>query len=162
MEPKLLKDQNSNITPWSTGAANFLDFTKNLKPWNPPISIECCLGSLENTEIVMLDTGSQWSMLGGEIIDLIRDDLGEKLGELVMITRIGKFQCDIHELEITLKAQWGKDLIVDSKVAVSEEWTGPIVLGIRGFFECLRFGIEPKESQDQQNLFYFGKVGAIL
>lgn len=162
MELKLLKDQNSNITSWSTGAANYLDFAKNLKPWYPPISIECCLGSLENTEIVMLDTGSQWSMLGGEIIDLIRDDLGEKLDGFVMNTRIGDFQCGIHELEITLKAQWGNDLIVDSKVAVSEEWPGPIVLGIQGFFECLRFGIEPKESQNKQNLFYFGKLGAIL
>jgi hypothetical protein len=65
----------------------------------------------------------------------------------------------LHRMPISLLAEQGQgtDLQVDSTVMVTPEWTGPTVLGFRGFLERLRFALDPGMQQGSE-IIYFGPV----
>lgn len=154
--PELFKNNNPNQVPWSSGTGEFVALHKYNLDFQPPIMVSCRIGSLPSYDLAMLDTGAQWSIIGGETLELIQGDLGQASDSIKISTRLGPMSCMIHELTVTLQAQWGSDLAVNSKVAVCNEWRGPLVLGFYGFLEILKIGIEPSISTDQRNLFYFG------
>ena len=121
--------------------------------------MKCRIGSLEETYLALLDTGAEWSVIGGETAKILEDEdeLDLPTESFNMSTRLGRIYGSIHRLNISLlaKQNYGHDLTVESSVFVSEEWVGPIVLGFRGFLEKIRFALDPGVVSGEQ-MFYFG------
>lgn len=152
---QLAKKIGSKTIPWSNGAKKYLaDYKAGPSLYN--IAISCQLGRLDTEEIVMLDTGSTWSVINDEIAKIISGDLSGSLDQTKIQTRLGKFNGNLHRLNITLKADWGDDLSVECTVLVLKGWKGPIVLGYKGFLENINFAVEPAISLEDIPTFYFG------
>ncbi|MDM8541408.1 hypothetical protein QUF90_09990 [Desulfococcaceae bacterium HSG9] len=109
------------------------------------------------SEIALLDTGAEWSVIGGETAILLEEQLGSPIESSRMSTRLGLIDGFLHHVNITLLAgqNSGDNLTVESTVFVSEEWEGPLVLGYRGFLEKIRFALDPGVVPGEQ-IFYFG------
>lgn len=74
-------------------------------------------------------------------------------------TRLGSMPGRLQRVLVTLIADEGANAEVDATVFVAPAWTGPVVLGYRGFLERLRFGLDPgKEEHDQW--LAFGVAGS--
>lgn len=156
MASQLLIKNGSKTVPWSKGAKEFLaDYNSGSSLYN--IAVSCQLGSLDIEEIAMLDTGSTWSVIGDEIAEIISGDLSAPMDHLKFSTRLGRFNGYMHRLNITLKADWGEDLLIECTVVVLQSWPGPTVLGYKGFLENINFAIEPAKSLEDIPTFYFGK-----
>lgn len=50
------------------------------------------------------------------------------------------------------------DAVGPGSVLIAPGWTGPVVLGYRGFLERLRFALDPG-SQPEDAWFFFGSAG---
>ncbi len=144
---QLSKENNA----WSTGYSSF--FTNDLLAY--PVAVKCRLGNLKESDTALLDTGAEWSVIGGETVKILEDQLGLPIESLSMSTRFGRIDGALHRMVISLPAYSGDGLTVESTVFISEEWEGPIVLGYRGFLERIRFALDPGIVADEQ-FFYFG------
>ena len=155
---QLLKENSKNIL-WSTGYSSFF-ISHQLNSWRLPVAVNCRLGNLESSDIALLDTGAEWSVIGGETAEILEDQLVHPIKLFKMSTRKGSISGSLYRIDISLLAEQnsGNDLTVESSVFVSEEWDGPIVLGYLGFLERIRFAIDPGMSVGEQ-LFYFGSDG---
>lgn len=125
--------------------------------WRLPIAVKCRVGNLEETELALLDTGAEWSVIEGETAKILEDELDLSTESFNMSTRLGRISGSLYRINITLIAEENRDydLIVESSVFVSKEWEGPIVLGYRGFLERVRFALDPGVVPGEQK-FYFG------
>lgn len=142
---------------WSTGGAQFaIERESTSTPLI--VAARCRLGSKKNVEWALLDTGAQWSVIGGEVASSLEGEYCEIGPALTMTTRWGRFTGELRQLEITLEADEGDSLQVLATVLVLPEWPGPVVLGYRGFLERIRLGLDPGSSSDDQWMF-FGSVG---
>jgi len=141
---------------WSSGCSLFLVSSK-VGHWRLPIAVKCRIGNLEETELALLDTGAEWSVIGGETAKILEDELNFPTESFTMSTRLGRISGSLYRIIIRLLAEenFGYDLTVESSVFVSREWEGPIVLGYRGFLERIRFALDPGVAPGEQ-IFYFG------
>jgi hypothetical protein len=152
---QLLKETNRHNMQWSSGCSAFLVSTR-VGQWRLPIGVKCRIGNLEVTDLALLDTGAEWSVIGGDTANILEDELGVPTESFTMSTRLGRISGSLYRINISLLAEdHGYDLIVESSVFVSEKWDGPIVLGYRGFLERIRFAIDPGVIPGEQR-FYFG------
>lgn len=56
--------------PWATGFARYwIDRTAGRH--SLPVAVLCRLGRLEVEDYALLDTGATWSIIGGEVADLV-------------------------------------------------------------------------------------------
>lgn len=151
----LLADSAGLSSEWSGGAAQyFLEHEVNGSVL--VVAVRCKLGTLTVDELALLDTGAQWSVVGGELAELVAGDTGET-GERVRIsTRLGQFTGHLHRLSITLVADEGADLQVSATVLIAPEWPGPLVLGYRGLLERVRFALDPGVANDDSQWMFFG------
>ena len=141
---------------WSSGCASFfIDHSSGI--WRLPIAVRCRIGSLDLEYLALLDTGAEWSVIGGETAKMVEDELDFQTESLNMSTRLGRISGKLHRIEISLIADpnCGRDIAVESTVFVSDEWAGPLVLGYRGFLERIRFAFDPGMISGDQ-WFYFG------
>jgi len=60
---QLLKQTNQGNILWSSGCSLFLVSSK-VGHWRLPIAVKCRIGNLEETELALLDTGAEWSVIG--------------------------------------------------------------------------------------------------
>jgi hypothetical protein len=150
-------DEN-RMCVWSSGYASFLVGHK-FDFWHLPVAVRCQIGDFPSTFFALLDTGAEWSVLGGELAILLVDQLGLPTESFSMSTRLGRISGALHRIPIRLLAELncGYDLTIESSIFVSQEWTGPLVLGYRGFLERLRFALDPGIVHGEQRL-YFGVV----
>ena len=153
---QLLKQRNGGHIVWSSGCASFF-MSYQIDFWNLPAAVKCRVGSLEATDLALLDTGAEWSVIGGEVAEILEDELGFSTESFSISTRLGKISGSLYRIPISLLAEQnsGDDLTVESSVFVSDEWNGPIILGYRGFLERIRFALDPGVVPDEQT-FYFG------
>jgi hypothetical protein len=152
---QLLKETNRHNMLWSSGCSVFLVSTR-VGQWRLPIGVKCRIGNLEVTDLALLDTGAEWSVIGGDTANILEDELGVPTESFTMSTRLGRISGSLYRINISLLAEdHGYDLIVESSVFVSEKWDGPIVLGYRGFLERIRFALDPGVIPGEQR-FYFG------
>jgi hypothetical protein len=153
---QLLKQINGNHILWSRGCASFF-MSYQIGFWNLPVAVKCRVGSLEATDLALLDTGAEWSVIGGEVAEILKDEIGLPTESFSISTRLGKISGSLHRIPISLLAEQnsGDDLTVESSVFVSDEWNRPIILGYRGFLERIRFALDPGVVPDEQT-FYFG------
>ena len=148
-------DKDKNVQ-WSTGSAAFQALCK-IASWPITVAVRCRIENLESGDSALLDTGAEWSVIGGEMESVIKDQLGQPIRSLTMSTRFGTIFGELHRVNITLLADPGQgdDLTIESTAFVSEEWEGPTVLGYRGFLERIRFALDPGVIPGEQ-IFYFG------
>jgi len=157
MPQLFLDDCAEKSTAWTTGASRIELLDSSPANCFYPMSIMCQLGSLEEDYTALLDTGSYHTLIPGEIAELIEGDFGQKLSidEIRIHSRLGggTKQGHMYELPIRLPSlpEFGCDLEVRAKVLVLEDWSH-IVLGVNGFLEALRFGIDPA----RDSMIYFG------
>lgn len=155
MEPLL---HGSPPVPWSVGAtACHLDLPiEGQSQTSLHFAVPCRLGTLANDMFALVDTGAEWSVIGGAVVDLLGDDLDDLGEEIRCTTRLGLFSGRRHRLSITLLADvgCGEDLYVSATVLVLPKWSGPVVLGFRGYLEWIRFAHDP--GLDGRAMFYFG------
>jgi len=153
---QLIRQANLSNELWSSGYASFFVGQKS-GPWRLPLAVRCRIGNLDLNYLALLDTGAEWSVIGGETAMILENELGLPTESFFMSTRLGKIIGALHRVNITLLAEnnCGHDLTIESSVFVSEEWDGPVVLGFRGFLERIRFALDPGTAHDEQ-LFYFG------
>lgn len=156
---QLYKRTNQYNILWSSGCSIYL-VSSRVGHWRLPIAVKCRLGNLEATDLALLDTGAEWSVLGGETAKILEDDLSLPTESFTMSTRLGRISGSLYRINISLVAEEnsGYDLTVESSIFVSNEWEGPIVLGYRGFLERIRFALEPGVVSGEQR-FYFGLAG---
>jgi hypothetical protein len=104
-----------------------------------------------------LDTGAEWSVIGGETAKILEGELELPTESFTMSTRLGRIFGSLYRINISLLAEeyHGYDLTVESTIFVSKDWDGPIVLGYRGFLERIRFALDPGVIPAEQR-FYFG------
>jgi hypothetical protein len=156
---QLFKQTNEHNILWSSGCSLFF-VNRKQGSLRLHVAVECRFGTREETDLALLDTGAEWSVIGGETAKIFEDELGSPIERFTMSTRLGRIDGSLHRINISLLAEEnsGNDLTVDSSVFVSKEWSGPIVLGYRGFLERIRFALDPGIVPGEQ-MFYFGLPG---
>jgi hypothetical protein len=156
---QLFKQTNGHNILWSSGCSLF--FVSRVQGSSRlHVAVECRIGSGKEPYLALLDTGAEWSVIGGETAKILEDELDTPIEKLTMSTRLGRINGSLHRINIILLAEQnsGYDLTIDSSVFVSKDWLGPIVLGYRGFLERIRFAIDPGVAPGEQ-MFYFGLPG---
>jgi len=139
---------------WSLGAAEFYPAHEN----QLIVGVRCRLGTLEAEEIALLDTAAEWSVIGGDTADALAGDLGAHEQEITISTRLGKKTGTLRRLSVTLLADAGKgdSMDIEATVLVIDDWTGPVVLGYRGFMERLKVALDPGADAGAIPTLYFG------
>ncbi len=129
-----------DYVPWNTGVADL--FVRG--PGSPPLpmALKCRLGSLEEEEFALLDTAADWSVIGGDVAELLAGDL-EFLNRIRYSTRHGRVDARLARTTLCFPALDGSDLSISCTVAVVDAWPGPVVLGVTTVLEKLRFAIDP-------------------
>jgi hypothetical protein len=139
---------------WSGGAAQYW-IERDSGAHMLIVAARCRLGTLDVDDLALLDTGAQWTVIGGELTTLLTDQ-ASNLGEsTVMSTRFGNITGHFHRMNVTLVADDGFDLEIGATVLFAPEWPGPVVLGYRGLLERVRIALDPGVSSDDQWM-YFG------
>ncbi len=153
---QLFKKTNNRSILWSSGCSFYLVGSK-VGHWRLPIAVKCRVGNLEETDLALLDTGAEWSVIGSETAEILEDELDLPTESFTMSTRLGRISGSLYRINISLLSEDNPDydLTVESSVFVSKEWDGPIVLGYRGFLERIRFALDPGVVPGEQR-FYFG------
>lgn len=151
---QLFKEDQQKKILWSSGCSSF--FISHKAGFSRiPLAVKCRIGDLETTELALLDTGAEWSVIGGELSEILENQIGFPEESFSMSTRLGKIFGSLYRINISLSAEFGYDITVESSVFVSQEWNGPVVLGYRGFLERIRFAFDPGIVPGEQ-IFYFG------
>ncbi len=153
---QLFKHTDEDNTVWSTGSAEFRAMVK-IDSWPVTVAVQCRIEHLELDYFALLDTGAEWSVIGGDVLSLIEEQLGPPIRSLSISTRLGTIFGELHRVSITLLTDpnQGDELTLESTTFVSEEWDGPVVLGYRGFLERIRFALDSGVTPGNQ-IFYFG------
>jgi hypothetical protein len=140
--------------PWSCGSAPYV--TKSDSDRSLIVGVQCRLGNLEETDLALLDTAAEWSVIGTQTADLLEPALSEAVDSIEIQTRRGNFTGQLHRLTVSLVAEvgFGIDLAVDGTVLICPDWPGPTVLGYRGFLERVRIGLDPGSRFDEERLFF--------
>ncbi len=124
------------------------------------MAVRCKLPGVPGIEMALLDTGAQWSMIGGELARILLGSIEITNDKPpAMQTRKGRMQGKMGRLTITLVAEEGRHLDVDATVMLSEDWPGPVVLGYRGLLERARLALDPGIGSADRWLFFGAPAG---
>ena len=100
--------------------------------------------------LALLDTGGYYCILRSDVAEMIEGHLTSRLDRVTIRTARGLVRGDLYTHRITMIADAGKSLEIDSLVFVSPEWDAPNFLGYTGVLDRTRFAIDPP-----RNRFYF-------
>lgn len=138
---------------WAVGAARFwVDREQDGFPLS--VSAFCRLGSGALDDFALIDTGAAWSLIGGDLARVLAPQTFDLGIPMSMSTRLGLVRGSVHRLPVTLLADEGSDVTVDASVMLSLEWSGPVVLGYRGFLERIRIAFDPGVGDDDQRISF--------
>lgn len=101
----------------------------------------------------MVDTAAPWCILESDLGRAAERHL-ECLSEIATLdSRLGRFTGRLYRGTITVLAEEGEALDVDTTFFLSEEWPGGNFVGYQGFLERFRFAVDPGLNQ-----FYFSAL----
>ncbi|MDM8548946.1 hypothetical protein QUF72_02665 [Desulfobacterales bacterium HSG2] len=69
---QLFKQTDEDNIIWSTGNAAFRAMFK-IDSWPVTVAVRCRVERLESDYFALLDTGAEWSMIGGDVLPSIED-----------------------------------------------------------------------------------------
>jgi hypothetical protein len=116
------------------------------------------LGALDQPVYALLDTGAEWSVVGGEWLREIAAQTEPTQTKLKMSMRLGVLEGALYRLRITLVADEGEDVVVEGTIFGAPGWSLEPVIGFRGCLERLRLAIEPPMDAESDGWLYFGRV----
>jgi hypothetical protein len=116
------------------------------------VAVVCRLGDLEEPELALLDTASQWCILPPRVALELGYDL-EATGDTRFHTRFGLLSGQLIRLPLFFVADEGETAEIDATWFASGDWPGPIVIGWKGCLERIRFGFDPSDDS-----FYFAEL----
>lgn len=121
------------------------------------VAVPCYLDGQEPEVYALLDTASHWSVLPGWLAEELgfrgSAEAGDQMLVRIRTSRSGIITGRIGSLWVRLPAVEGENLDLQVTCVVSEEWTGPLVLGWKGCLEGIRIGLDPGTDS-----FYFGDL----
>jgi hypothetical protein len=144
-------------TPWATSSTRYRIATEH-EGSQLTVAVPCRLAGLPFEVQALLDTGAAWSIIGGDLADLLVARLGASGQTMILATRLGRIRGVLQELDVVLVADRGDNLIVSASMLVAPGWMGPVVLGYQGFLERIRFALDPGVGPGDA-WFFFGGVG---
>lgn len=103
--------------------------------------------------LAMVDTGAPWCIFEPPIGRDIQDRLEELPGTSVLDTRLGRFEGRLYLGNVTLLAEEGEDLDVETTIFLCPDWPGGNFVGYQGFLDRICSGLKPNE-----NKVYFGPL----
>jgi len=151
---QLGKRNKNGLTAWSTGYAEFGPQETSIG--KIMVGVKCQIENLRGQDVGFLDTGAELPLIGGELARWLGNYPIEK-EDVKIVTRFGELSGNVVRMTITLVADHGENLPIESSVLLAEEWDGPIVLGYDGFLNRLRFAFDPGLYAPGERIFYFGK-----
>jgi hypothetical protein len=156
----LYEKENHQWVTWNGGSNVFYPFHEDAPGEIFIIGIECTFPLLKKTaiEIALLDTGAQYSVVGRNRYAALSQIL-PPTGEMVkMSTRRGLIKGTLERLEISLVADLGESLNLETVFFLSEEWTGPTVLGFSTLSQ-MRMALDPfyPNPAAEPGRFFFGQ-----
>ena len=132
-----------------TGSSRYLDSYGGRE--DPRIFVQFTTHGPDAIFMAMLDTGAQWTVLESDVLP--RD--AEPLEERTLLTRLGRFTGHLYRIPLTLLADRGDSLEIESTVFAAEDWTAGNFLGYVCTLDRVRFAVDP-----DRNLFFFGGAGS--
>lgn len=146
--------------PWCTGWAGYL--VGGRASGHPlVVGARCRLDGVAVTTNALLDTGAEWSVIGGDMAQLVEPYGSDTSIAITYSTRLGLLEGHLYRLGVELVADQGQNLHVDATVLLMPSWPGPsVVLGYRGLLERVRFAMEPGVRDDDQ-WWCFGGYGVM-
>ena len=155
--PGLFEFDGKDYEGWNSGANLFSIFRQD-QTQKKPVLIECRFGELGFEELAMLDTGAEWSVLNQDTIEIIGLSTDPQLKEITCSTRLGDIKGYLTKLNVVFvsKPAWGADLAAEATFFVTDEWTGPNVIGYRNLLEHMKIALQPSP-KDDNNIFFFAK-----
>jgi len=148
-------DENQLLHVSYEGASRFSVFTSSPDGRLMPAAVPCKFDDLGGEMDALLDTGSQYCFM--------RPDVAKELG---LDTACGDREHVWHgdrryagvlvRYPVRIPAVAGQDLLAEPPWFVTEDWDGPMVLGMTGFLAALRaFGCKPGVDPDEEGSFCF-------
>lgn len=138
---------------FASGRSGFLDHLPSGRETTSKVYVKISPADLGRVVLAQLDTGAAWSILEAEIADAVGAFEVAGLDQTIH-TRVGEIPGKLVRLGLTLVADEGDSLAIESTVFVSENWPLHSFLGYAGFLERIRFALDPSSNQ-----FYFGACG---
>lgn len=156
----LYEKENHHWVTWNGGSNVFYPFHEYAPGEILIIGIECTFPQLTGTEveIALLDTGAQYSVIGKEVY-AAQSQILQPTGEIVkMSTRCGLIKGALERLELSLVANIGESLNLETVFFLSEEWTGPTVIGFSTLAQ-MRMALDPfyPNLAAEPGRFFFGQ-----
>ena len=114
-----LYQKNRTFSRWNTGAA-YLHFLYEGGMHRLVTGIECEFLAIGTKQIVLLDTGAEWSVAGYEIFQSFSDEnaLGNPLGKKRISSRLGSFEGHLYRIDVCLPASWGESLTMEGTAEI--------------------------------------------
>lgn len=141
--------------PWWVGASRFeVDALVDGHP--VVVAARCRLGSIRVATQALLDTGAQWSVVGGDLADALLAEAEDEGREIILLSRMGKLRGRTYRLPVTLLAEEGENLTIEASLVICPSWPAPPVLGYGGFLERIRLGIDPGTTSTEDRWLFFG------
>ena len=144
-------------TPWAASSTRYRIATEH-EGSQLTVAVPCRLAGLPFEIQALLDTGAAWSIVGGDLADLLVTRLGAPGQTMILATRLGRMRGVLHELDVVLVADRGENLLVSATMLIAPGWMGPVVLGYQGLLERIRFALDPGLGL-QDAWFFFAGVG---
>lgn len=143
--------------PWAASSTRYRIATEH-EGSSMTVAVPCRVVGLPFEIQALLDTGAAWSIIGGDLADLLVTRLGTSGQTMILATRLGRIRGVLYELDVLLVADRGENLSVSASMLVAPGWMGPVVLGYQGFLERIRFALDPGVGPDDA-WFFFAGVG---
>jgi len=136
---------------FTSGRSKFFDQHPKFVETTAKIFVKVTLIGYDEPVMAQLDTGAAYSILETEVAE--RMGLFNWEGHPTRLgTRLGTINGQIIRLPLTLVADDGISLDLNSPFFVSREWRGVTFLGYIGLIDRLRIALD-----SPANLFYFGE-----
>jgi hypothetical protein len=147
----MLTGNGQNFT---TGLCRFEDDLAGNPSENSKLYIPVKIGDLPNEFFAMVDTGAPYCIFQAEILEALGYTY-DPTCEITINTRMGDIKGSIETIRLTLLAQEGDSLEVESAFLVPQFMPPSWPCNFIGYVGCLQrfcFAIDPSH-----NLFHFGK-----
>lgn len=137
-----------------TGATHYL-YTSPIPDVDrsPRIRVPIRIGGFQTYAV--LDTGAPYVVCPPAIAMIIGLDPQKAIEEVRLTVHGGSSPGHLYRLDVTLLAEEGHDLELDTTVYVPQDWgKRPAYIGLTACLDAIRFAID---SHNDYEIFYFGK-----
>lgn len=137
--------------PFVTGVAGYLDHGEERES-EARIFVQVELRPF-GAFSAMVDTAAPFCILKPDLARQVESSL-EPLEPATLISRLGETKGRLYRGDVTILADRGEPLEVDTLIFLSQDWKGGNFIGYGGLLQRIRFAVDPGA-----NLFYFGDLG---